>query len=252
MKTNHQVTESLLRELVGKQYSSTQIANELNISKSSAKRLLNKYGIHTAHKQIPLQISKEQMEQFVSEKLSSYDIARRLGKSQGCIKHWLKKFGLKTHIAIHGIAGSPHSSSSGQLVKTCKLCNQSKELNSENFYIQSNGTYHSYCKSCNNQRTINRIRIRKQMIVDYKGGKCCICGYNRYVGALDFHHLDPNIKDFNISNLKTYSFDKLKLEADKCILVCKNCHAEIHSGLIDVNSVEIGPPSQIRTAEEPL
>lgn len=38
------------------------------------------------------------------------------------------------------------------------------------------------------------------MAVQYKGGKCCVCGYNKYLGALEFHHLNPNEKDFGISN----------------------------------------------------
>lgn len=68
----------------------------------------------------------------------------------------------------------------------------------------------------------------KQKLVDYKGGKCEICGYNKCISALEFHHLDPNEKDFSISNSKVLSFDKCKSEVDKCILVCANCHREIH------------------------
>lgn len=69
----------------------------------------------------------------------------------------------------------------------------------------------------------------KEELVRYKGGKCEICGYNKCLGALDFHHLDPNQKDFNISNSKIYkNLDILKEEVDKCILVCANCHREIH------------------------
>lgn len=74
--------------------------------------------------------------------------------------------------------------------------------------------------------------IKKQMI-DYKGGRCKICGYNKCVEALEFHHLNPNEKDFNISG-GTKSFKKLKPEIDKCILICANCHREIHAGLIHI------------------
>lgn len=74
----------------------------------------------------------------------------------------------------------------------------------------------------------------KKLLVDYKGGKCQICGYDKCIQALDFHHIDPNIKSFSISG-GTKSLDKLKQEVDKCILVCANCHREIHAGLIDIN-----------------
>ena len=59
--------------------------------------------------------------------------------------------------------------------------------------------------------------------------KCEICGYDKCLGALDFHHLDPSQKDFTISNSNIYkNLDKLKEEVNKCILVCANCHREIH------------------------
>jgi len=67
----------------------------------------------------------------------------------------------------------------------------------------------------------------KIKLVEYKGGKCKKCGYNKCVDALEFHHLDPNEKDFTIAG-KSYSFERLKSEADKCIMVCSNCHKEIH------------------------
>ena len=74
----------------------------------------------------------------------------------------------------------------------------------------------------------------KEQLVEYKGGKCQICGYNKCSAALEFHHIDPNKKDFTISG-GTKSFEKLKPEVDKCIMVCSNCHKEIHSGLINLN-----------------
>ena len=67
----------------------------------------------------------------------------------------------------------------------------------------------------------------KQKLVDYKGGKCEKCEYNKCIQALEFHHLDPKEKDFTISG-KSWSFERLKKEVDKCILVCNRCHTEIH------------------------
>lgn len=73
----------------------------------------------------------------------------------------------------------------------------------------------------------------KRKLVEYKGGKCKVCGYNRCTAALEFHHLDPTKKDFSISG-GTRSFESLKDEVDKCVLVCSNCHKEIHQGLIKI------------------
>ncbi len=79
-----------------------------------------------------------------------------------------------------------------------------------------------------------RYRIKK-LLVEYKGNKCKICGYDKCLSALEFHHLEPENKDFTISyNTKYNNLDILKKEVDKCILVCANCHREIHAGIIKV------------------
>jgi 5-methylcytosine-specific restriction endonuclease McrA len=76
-----------------------------------------------------------------------------------------------------------------------------------------------------------REKLRR-MAREYKGGKCMICGYKRYQGALDFHHLDPKKKAFGISvRGLTRSWEKIQAEIEKCILVCANCHREIHAGI---------------------
>lgn len=80
----------------------------------------------------------------------------------------------------------------------------------------------------NKSKSVVDWRVRtKQKLVDYKGGECSKCGYNKCLAAMEFHHLDPNEKDFTISG-KSWSFERLKSEADKCILVCNRCHTEIH------------------------
>ena len=85
-------------------------------------------------------------------------------------------------------------------------------------------------KKKKNKNSVSQRRKKiKKMSVDYKGGKCIICGYNRCLGALEFHHLNPNEKDFGISaSGTTKSWEKIKSELDKCICVCSNCHREIY------------------------
>lgn len=76
-----------------------------------------------------------------------------------------------------------------------------------------------------------RTRI-KQKAVKYKGGKCFICGYDRCNQAMDFHHLDSSKKEFVISG-GTRSFENIKAELDKCVLLCRNCHSEVHAGILE-------------------
>lgn len=77
-----------------------------------------------------------------------------------------------------------------------------------------------------------RRRRLKAMAIEYGGGECQLCGYKKCLRALSFHHLDPAQKDFGLSARGlTRSWEKMQPEIDKCILVCANCHAEIHAGL---------------------
>jgi len=70
------------------------------------------------------------------------------------------------------------------------------------------------------------------MAVEYKGGKCAICGYDRCIDALEFHHKDSSSKDFGISEKGyTRSWKKVAEELDKCIMICANCHRELHAQL---------------------
>jgi 5-methylcytosine-specific restriction endonuclease McrA len=89
------------------------------------------------------------------------------------------------------------------------------------------------CKKCAVDAVQKRRDKVKEMAIQYKGGKCQVCGYDRCNGALEFHHLDPNEKDFGISHKGyTRSWEKVKTELDKCLMICANCHREVHSGLI--------------------
>lgn len=75
-----------------------------------------------------------------------------------------------------------------------------------------------------------KIRV---MSLEYAGGQCKLCGYKKCQRALSFHHTDPSKKDFGLAaHGLTRSWEKTKKELDKCILVCANCHMEIHEGII--------------------
>lgn len=79
----------------------------------------------------------------------------------------------------------------------------------------------------------SRRRKIKAMAIEYLGGKCQVCGYYKYQGALDLHHIDRSQKAFNFSdNGYTRSWARVKEELDKCALVCANCHREVEAGII--------------------
>lgn len=73
---------------------------------------------------------------------------------------------------------------------------------------------------------------RKEDIVYVMGGCCQICKYNRAITALELHHLNPEEKEFGIGAILNKDWELMNQEIQKCILVCANCHREIHEGLV--------------------
>ena len=105
-----------------------------------------------------------------------------------------------------------------------------------NFELKDNGYGRVYCYNCvpNAPRSGAEMRkIIKSWVVEELGGKCQICNYDKCQDALDLHHKNPSEKEFSISdrNLRYTDWPLIKQEIKKCILVCSNCHREIHAGL---------------------
>jgi len=79
-----------------------------------------------------------------------------------------------------------------------------------------------------------RKRI-KEKAINYKGSKCEACGYSRCYDALEFHHIENNKKEFGISEKGyTRGWEKVKSEIEKCLLLCSNCHRELHGGILKI------------------
>lgn len=159
--------------------------------------------------------------------LTTRELATKFGKSQTTIRYWMKKHGITS-----GRPACPRPKSLFRVDcdgdrKNCLGCGKRKSL--DQFYKNGNGL-HSRCKECLNNRTVERQRAFKAECIKYKGGKCVACGYNQYQGALEFHHLDPNEKDFNIASVRGLSFNNhIITELDKCVLLCATCHREAHA-----------------------
>ena len=112
--------------------------------------------------------------------------------------------------------------------RRCPRCQELLPI--ESFYGRRGSSGNGvYCKTCTNRQTIERQQRLKLQAVQYKGGKCGSCGYDKYIGCLEFHHMDPTKKDFNLAAAHCTSFEKIRSELDKCVLLCANCHREEHA-----------------------
>jgi hypothetical protein len=74
-------------------------------------------------------------------------------------------------------------------------------------------------------------------LVAEAGDRCVVCGYDRCIINLVFHHVDPREKSFSLSMSTTKALATYREEMAKCVLVCANCHGEIEAGLI------VSPPA---------
>ena len=114
--------------------------------------------------------------------------------------------------------------------RQCIRCLEYKELSQ--FALRGKVKhYRSCCQLCESQRTLEYGRLLKQKAVNYLGGKCKKCGYNKSLRALTFHHRDPSQKEFSLAKRKCLNWDDTKKELDKCDLLCANCHAEVHDSV---------------------
>jgi len=116
-----------------------------------------------------------------------------------------------------------------------------KEWN-HNWYVEHREQQLEYAKRYaaqrkdeNNAKYRKRRQMLKQMSVDYLGGSCAACGFCEHISALEFHHVDPGQKEIGISVLldekrKKRNIEEIKSELDKCIVLCRNCHARLHWG----------------------
>lgn len=121
--------------------------------------------------------------------------------------------------------------------KRCNKCRQTKNLSEfHNSPSTKDGLYFRCKECCKSYQPNRKLKERNDKIerVNYLGGECIRCGYNLPEG-IDFHHIDPSQKEFGIADQKgDLSNERLKKELQKCVPLCRNCHAEFHAGRFDL------------------
>jgi transposase len=209
------------------------IARETGLAASTVAYWVNKFGLTSRHaaRHAPRGgIERELLQGFVEEGLSIRQIAERCDVSATTVRHWLQKHELKTQPARYTRrdASKPEA-----VLRECATHGWGP-------YLPVGATGGFRCARCNTEAVSDRRRRVKELLVAEAGGCCVLCGFDAYVGALQFHHRDPATKAFEVSRQGiTRSVDKLRLEAQKCVLLCANCHAMVEAGLMVVpNAVD--------------
>lgn len=174
---------------------------------------------------------KEDLEKLIEKGYSVREIKKITLNGYSTIRYWLNKFGLKTK-------NSNLDKKKNNFKKICKVCNEEKDII---FFYKSRNKVGTYCKNCSNLYHSNRVRDIKIKMIDYKGGECKKCNLQlekSHYSVFDFHHLDPNEKDSNFKQIKSWKWDRIKEEIDKCELLCANCHRIEHAVLCNWGKVE--------------
>lgn len=205
------------------------IAREAGRSPSTVAYWVNKHGLASQHASKHAArggIERERLQALVEEGLSIRAIAEQLGLSYGTVRHWLKRYGLETERAARRRAARAIVDEQGvtDMIAFCP------HHGSTQFRRRAEGGWR--CLKCRAEAVAARRRSVKATLVKEAGGRCAICGYDRSVAALQFHHRDPTTKEFHLAHRGVArSLAAARAEARKCVLLCANCHAEVEAGV---------------------
>jgi len=230
------VDKELLEECLAEGMSLEAIGKRAGKHESTVSYWLKKHGLEAVKAEKHAAkggLAKGELERLLAAGLSLREIADRLDRSLATVRHWVGKYELKPNPRRkRGTDDGPR-----EMVSRCKHHGET------NFVREGRGYYR--CKRCRVEATVRRRHTLKRILVDEAGGKCILCGYSRCHRALEFHHLDPGTKEFQLAHRgHTRSLAKLRAEASKCVLLCSNCHAEVEAGIaaVPLNSVPEADP----------
>jgi transposase-like protein len=208
------------------------IAREVGRAPSTVAYWVNKHGLastHAARHAAKGGITRETLASLVSEGLSTRQIASRLALSQSAVRHWLRRHGLNTERAARRRSIELRISADSAEVATA-VC---PRHGTTQFRRRPDGGWR--CLRCRADAVTARRRAVKSALVADAGGACAMCGYDRSLAALQFHHVDPSGKDFHIAQRGiARSLSAARDEAAKCVLLCANCHAEVEAGVATI------------------
>jgi transposase len=172
-------------------------------------------------------VDRDALADLVAEGLTIEQIGANLGIGSASVRHWLQKYGLRT------VRARGHAAAAGQreVIRECRRHGWTA------FVVTGSGK-RLRCKRCRTEHVTARRRKVKAILVSEAGGSCQLCGYDRYPGALQFHHRDPSEKAFGLATQGVArSLSRARAEVGKCILLCANCHAEVEGGVANIAAV---------------
>ena len=227
-----------LADKLGAGASYEAIAREVGCSASKVSYWAAKHGLassHTARHAAREPLDEEALVALAEDGASVREIASVLDRSPTTIRYWLERLGAESPMARRRREGAiAVAAEADEAILTCVVHGPARHVRRERGFR---------CVACRSVAVTERRRRVKRQLLDEAGGRCVLCGYDRCVASLHFHHLDPETKRFALAVTGvTRSLEAARAEARKCVVLCANCHGEVESGLADVpvRSVEPG------------
>jgi hypothetical protein len=202
------------------------LAREVGRDPSTFAYWVAKYGLASMHAPKHAArggIARATLVELLAEGLSLRAMATRLDVSYTTVRHWMKKHGLSTPRGRR-LADTEAARTAG-LAEARGTCPVHGEV-----ALIRRGVDGFRCPFCRREAVATRRRRIKAILVEESGGACARCGYAGNVAALHFHHVDPATKAFTLAARGvSRALDAARQEAQKCVLLCANCHAEVEA-----------------------
>jgi transposase len=225
------VKKELLEECLGEGLSLEAIGKRVGKHESTVSYWLKKHGLVAAgsEKHSPSgKVDPDRLRALVEAGVSIQNMAKELGVGCSTVRYWLRKLELETDRSMR-LRESERACRDGSKSVYLKCPTHGHTA----FVVRVDGRFR--CGRCRSEAVSKRRRSVKRTLVEEAGGKCILCGYRRCHRALEFHHLDPRTKEFDLGRTGvSRSLARCRAEASKCVLLCSNCHAEVEAGITAV------------------
>jgi transposase-like protein len=206
------------------------IAREVGRDPSTVSYWARRHGLTSAHAMRHAargSIDGELLAEIVACELSVRDMAEVFDRSPTTIRHWLRRHRLSSGPAKRRAAvAAADAAGRRELQLRCQHHGMTR-------YVRRVDGFR--CAGCEAAHVVAWRRKIKRVLVEEAGGACALRGYSRFPAALQFHHVDPEAKSFALSREGvTRSLARARAEAQKCVLLCANCHAEVEGGFVEL------------------
>jgi len=225
------MTKRELEGFLAEGLSLDQIAKRVARHPSTVSYHFKKHGLTAVGREVHApngKVRADRLRELVGHGATIQQAAEEFGVGYSTIRHWLRRLGIET-VRMARLRKSLSALEEGKtrVVLTCR------EHGEVPFFRRADGLYR--CSKCRMAAVSNWRRRVKRRLIERAGGQCLLCAYDRHPAALHFHHVDPNSKSFLLSRHGvTRSYAEAASEADKCVLLCANCHAEVEAGAVDL------------------